>query len=568
MRSIRTKLSFITIIAIVLTMVFATLVGIYSVRATSRDSAEQVTMLLCETGQRNLNYYLESIEQSVEMVSTYAEADLAQRGPDELQEHMDNVFTLFERVAIKTQGVLTFYYRIDPEYDSDITGCWYARVGDYGLEALTVTDLTEYDTTDTSVVTWFTVPKATGRPVWLTPYVTVDNQNARVISYNYPIYKGEDFVGVIGIEIDYTTIGELVNNINLYDDGYGFITDSEGNLVYHPFIDVDTLPADEMPEIPEELRSNNSVVHYEYEGVEKQAMRLNLVNGMKLNVCVPESKIDGNWHRFALAAGLAGLVLIGIFIAISMNVAGKITHPLIELTDAAEKINDGNYDVELEYSGEDEVGVLARAFHKLIENLKSYIGELNELNKNLTEDNLTLEAATIRDSLTGVKNRFALRRDYDKYIESDIHIMMLDIDDFKNVNDTYGHSVGDYLLKRVGDALLDQFGGEYSYRYGGDEFMVIIPDYSEEEFRNGVVALEEELSEIYLEDKKLPVYFSAGYVYGHVALNDDLRLMLRQADELLYKAKKQGKNAFIGDKYDRVYAEGISKKEEEAFRHG
>ena len=44
--------------------------------------------------------------------------------------------------------------------------------------------------------------------------------------------------------------------------------------------------------------------------------------------------------------------------------------------------------------------------------------------------------------------------------------------------------------------------------------------------------------------------------------------MLRQADELLYKAKKQGKNAFIGDKYDRVYAEGISKKEEEAFRHG
>ena len=63
--------------------------------------------------------------------------------------------------------------------------------------------------------------------------------------------------------------------------------------------------------------------------------------------------------------------------------------------------------------------------------------------KALQEDNLSLEAAIIRDSLTGVKNRFALRRDYDKYFEKDVHLMMIDIDDFKKVNDNYGHSVRD-----------------------------------------------------------------------------------------------------------------------------
>ena len=103
----------------------------------------------------------------------------------------------------------------------------------------------------------------------------------------------------------------------------------------------------------------------------------------------------------------------------------------------------GNYEVELKYNGRNEVGVLTHAFRTLISHQKTYISDLNELNQALQEDNLSLEAATIRDSLTGVKNRFALRRDYDKYFEKDVHLMMIDIDDFKKVNDNYGHSVRD-----------------------------------------------------------------------------------------------------------------------------
>ena len=54
------------------------------------------------------------------------------------------------------------------------------------------------------------------------------------------------------------------------------------------------------------------------------------------------------------------------------------------------------------------------------------------------------------------------------------------------------------------------------------------------------------LEEIYLDEKKIPVHFSAGYVYGKSVLHDDIRLMLREADMLLYQAKKSGKNTFIG----------------------
>jgi len=359
-----------------------------------------------------------------------------------------------------------------------------------------------------------------------------------------------------------------VDNIKLYDNGYAFLNDAKGNIIYHPYIDVLGLPPEEIPQTPEELQSYETYIHYTYDGVKKVAYRTPLKNGMIVNVTVPVTEIDGNWERMALKTTLVSLGLLVIFILLAWMSAERITKPLVELVKAATRVKDGDYDVELKYNGRNEVGVLTESFRTLISHLKAYINDLNRINEDLKADNLSLEAATIRDSLTGVKNRFALRRDYDSYAEKDVHLMMIDIDDFKKVNDTYGHSVGDYLLKKTGDALLDNFGADYSYRYGGDEFMVIFPEISNEEFRELLNKTIKQLEEIHLEDQKMPVYFSAGYVYGKSVLHDDLRLMLRSADQLLYMAKKSGKNSFIGEEYDREEAEKIEKREEEAFRQG
>ena len=74
---------------------------------------------------------------------------------------------------------------------------------------------------------WFTIPKYQGEPVWLPPYIT-DNLEKRVISYNVPISFRGWFVGVIGIEVDYSTMAEQVDSIRLYNNGYAFLGDAEG----------------------------------------------------------------------------------------------------------------------------------------------------------------------------------------------------------------------------------------------------------------------------------------------------------------------------------------------------
>ena len=153
---------------------------------------------------------------------------------------MDRVNDIFQKLAYNTNGVLTYYYRIDPEVSKNVKGFWYVNTDDNGFQEHEVTDITEYDTNDTSSLVWFTVPKATGEGVWLPPYIT-ENLDARVISYNVPVYHNGQFIGVIGIEIDYSTMAEVVNHITLYDNGYAFLNDDEGNIIYHPQMDVTTM---------------------------------------------------------------------------------------------------------------------------------------------------------------------------------------------------------------------------------------------------------------------------------------------------------------------------------------
>ena len=126
---------------------------------------------------------------------------------------------------------------------------------------------TALDTSDTSALVWFTVPKYEGKAIWLPPYIT-DNLGWRVMSYNTPIYWRGQFVGVIGIELDYSSMAEQVESIRLYSNGFAFLNDAEGNLFYHPRIDVTQLTDETRPTIPYGVLSDSTFLRYTFEGVE------------------------------------------------------------------------------------------------------------------------------------------------------------------------------------------------------------------------------------------------------------------------------------------------------------
>lgn len=89
---------------------------------------------------------------------------------------------------------------------------------------------------------------------------------------------------------------------------------------------------------------------------------------------------------------------------------------------------------------------------------------------------------SVRDELTGVKNRRALDADAKLFIGCQTFILLGDIDEFKFYNDSFGHAAGDGMLKRFAQCMTQAFGEEYVYRYGGDEFVAAMREVSEERF--------------------------------------------------------------------------------------
>jgi len=508
-----------TVCALVIAMVIATILGVTAIRDIGNHDAEQTLLLLCETGQKDLNYYFQNVEHSVKTVAAYVQADLDGTGDDKLQAHMDRVSDVFQKLAYNTNGVLTYYYRIDPEVSQNVKGFWYVNTEDKGFQEHEVTDITDYDTNDTSSLVWFTVPKATGEGVWLPPYIT-ENLNARVISYNVPVYHDGQFIGVIGIEIDYSTMAEVVNHITLYDHGYAFLNDKEGNIIYHPQMDVTTM--DTQPKVPSGLLSNDKFIRYTYEGVEKEAVWLSLSNGMRLNVTVPVQEINAAWNKWIKEISIVFAALLIIFIILIMTFTGRIISPLQKLTKAAEQISEGYYDTELNYDSNDEVGVLTASFKKLIMNLNVYIKNLNDM--------------AYIDALTGIGNRLALRRDYDSYEGHEVTVLMLDLNDFKLINDTRGHNEGDRVLREIGKLLADTFGKEHCYRYGGDEFLVIMPDISGSAFNEKLEILKQNKPAV---DDTAKAGFSFGFVRAKLTDSDMLRNLISKADVKMYESKRE-----------------------------
>ncbi|MBQ6479886.1 MAG: diguanylate cyclase [Anaerolineaceae bacterium] len=540
MTSIRTKTTLLTICEIVITITVATLLGITAIRNIGNKSSDRMLHLLCESGEKNLDYYFESVEQSVEMVSAYVESDLEGLTPKQLEEylpeHLENVKDIFTKMVYQTNGVLTYYYRIDPAFTKNAKGFWFVNLDGEAFIEHEVTDITLYDVEDTSALVWFTVPRSTGKPIWLPPYIT-DNLDVRVISYNTPIYLKDIFIGVIGIEIDYSTMAEQVDHITLYENGYAFINDSEGTIIYHPKMDVTTMS--EHPKVPKGLLSNDAHIRYKFDGVEKQAVWLPLHNGMRLNVTVPVSEINADWHSWIYQITVVSIVLLAVFVIITFRFTGHITKPLHELTESAEQVNKGNYDCKLDYKGNDEVGILTKAFNNLISHLKVYISDLNDL--------------AYADALTSVHNKGA----FDKYTQNiqdqidknekkpEFGIIIFDCNGLKTINDTYGHDKGNLYLKNTCQLICDVFNHSPVFRIGGDEFTVILQN---QDYHNRTELLKQfdKMSietQTDAENPWKPVNAARGLAVYDPSIDENINDVIRRADKLMYEDKWIKKNS-------------------------
>ena len=473
MHSIRAKSIILNLASLVTAITVIAIISSVSVANFGHESAEQSLMLQCEKGKNSLNYYFKSAEQSLNSVSGLIDADLSDISDSdfntEFHNHVERSKIVFGKIAEHTNGVLTYYYRMDPDITTQTgeLGYWFVDLEGEGFESHEVTDLTDESKNNP----WFKVPKEEGKAVWVPPYYTTGLDNIYVVSYNVPITRGDIFIGVAGIEIHYKTLGEQISNIKVLQSGYAYIIESNhGTIIYHPRIDLTGLSDDERPKAPQELldglAGTEHHIHYVYKGVEKHAYWLNLGNDMTIVVAVPFSEVNGIWAKLLLQIIVAATAIIVVVSVLTIIFTRRITKPLKELTTAAERINNGDYNVSIDYKGDDEIGVLTTTVNKLVKHLDSYISDLNALAHS--------------DALTDVKNKSSfdeaindLQARLDRNNEFiEFAIVIFDVDDLKPINDNYGHDKGNIVLINASNLMRRVFQKSTIYRVGGDEFAV------------------------------------------------------------------------------------------------
>lgn len=164
----------------------------------------------------------------------------------------------------------------------------------------------------------------------------------------------------------------------------------------------------------------------------------------------------------------------------------------------------------------------------------------------------TLQNLSTTDELTQLENRYSLMKYAPITLQNAIvrkhpyGVLLIDVDRYKEYNDTYGHVAGDECLSKVGAVLRKVMENHFCARYGGDEFICIFTDTDSEEIKRLCSLVQQAISDLGIVHEENPPYgrvtVSQGYSVRIPSEGDDFTLFLKEADECLYKCKEMGRN--------------------------
>jgi diguanylate cyclase (GGDEF)-like protein len=249
----------------------------------------------------------------------------------------------------------------------------------------------------------------------------------------------------------------------------------------------------------------------------------------------------GRMRRLSLLVGALSLCFA---ILLAFLISRYITRSIAKLTHGVRQVANRNFTVKVDINSRNEIGELAHTFNQMVD-------ELNTHRKDLEEKQKELELLARTDALTGLNNHRhfmdQLSREIKQAsrIKSPLSVMILDLDNFKHINDTYGHLIGDRVISTIAELIRKHVRStDIAARYGGDEFCVALPNTTAPGARGLAKKLREEIAGVVFSadgDGVFHVTCSIGMAQFRKGTKDSL-MILKYADQALYKAKSGGRN--------------------------
>ncbi len=543
-------------------LIAAILIGGISIITASTivdKNSKSIISLATSTNANSINTILSEIEQSVNITCSYAANKLLPideylASPETLDYYIDSVSAVLENAAQNTPGAISAYFCLNPELGLSNPGVLLVSdsIGSTGFSYRDFPDLSTYEANNMEDLVWYYIPKTNRKATWIDPYTDQYIDNSKLISYVVPIYKGGKFIGVVGMDIDMTLIVEIIDSISIYDTGFAFLCNSNGDIIYHKHYPggvkkdkFTTLLGITQQEL-DNADINQLITISSTQGKQRKLSAQRLENDMVLVLSISAEEIQVDRNQLMSQILIALLIVLGFSFIATIETSTILFKPIKHLTEISKKIAAGDLDVEIECKSKDEIGVLANSFRTTVTMLKGYIGTINK------------QAFT--DAATGVGNKAAyadvLKRIdiIKKHDDTRYGVAVFDINYLKMYNDKYGHEFGDMLISDAA-AIIKQIFGEYEiFRIGGDEFVAVFINHE-----NGVI---ERLKEQFKIEVQRFNEKSTRYELGlHIAIgtgeydktkpNDNYTDVFNRADKEMYEDKQQikARNKKLPDDY-------------------
>ena len=314
-------------------------------------------------------------------------------------------------------------------------------------------------------------PVLSGKTVISNPLISKSTRKPIIVIAS-PITNNDD-LSLLGATIKIEDLSNYINRYTNTKEGiYSFIINDQGNIVAHP----------EKENIESHLFYNySSFFNYEYDFIEniqgdnkgnltftennerKHAFYQTIpgTNNWKIVSILPQNYLKQSVNRVNEIIIIISIITIIIAIILSIYLSNNIAKPIIKLKNTFQKGASGNLNIRSEINSNDEIGEAAKSFNKMMDVIKDL---------------------SYNDALTGLPNINFFKKELSKYLAEfegeKVYICAIGIDDFKSINDSFGHDIGNEILKKLAVRLSNQFEEKQLLSRVGDEFYFYLQDNS------------------------------------------------------------------------------------------
>lgn len=400
MKSIRTKISITLIICTLLSTIICGTISIINTSKSEISNANSQMRLTCQNQSSQLETILSRISDSVNVLANISlsylkDVDTFKNSREYVDSYTSELKPIFKQFAINTNGAYTAYIRFNPDFTYPTSGIFLAKDKTTGAFLFsTPTDFSMYDKTDTEHVGWYYAPIENMKPMWMEPYM--NNELATyLISYVVPLFINGEPIGIVGMDVDFHQLTEIVSQATVFHTGYAFLSSQNEQILFHKDLKNGTSIETASPSLHKKLQDtlsenfdNTKTISYTYNKQKKSLYSVPLSNGMYYSLTAPKQELQetSKTMTYLIFGGSALAVLIAVIIGLFSGTA--IAKPISMLERIIVMTADFNFaktkDGKKLQQSKDETGKMAISIHKMRKALRKMVADIQEAQKNLS----------------------------------------------------------------------------------------------------------------------------------------------------------------------------------------